>query len=117
MKYRHYSPRAEMIIVEGTMENAAAKINELCEAGIRSGKKVGILATDQTRDLYIRGHVLSMGDRNWPLTIASSIFGRLREFDHMGVDVIFSESIDESSIGLAVMNRMRKAAGYSIIKV
>jgi L-threonylcarbamoyladenylate synthase len=117
MKYRHYSPRAEMIIVEGTMENAAAKINELCEAGIRSGKKVGILATDQTRDLYMRGHVLSMGDRNSPLTIASSIFGRLREFDHMGVDVIFSESIDESSIGLAVMNRMRKAAGYSIIKV
>jgi L-threonylcarbamoyladenylate synthase len=58
-----------------------------------------------------------MGDRNNPRTIASSVFDRLREFDKQGVDIIFSEGVDEHGIGLAIMNRMKKAAGYNIVNV
>jgi L-threonylcarbamoyladenylate synthase len=58
-----------------------------------------------------------MGDRERPETIASSIFDRLREFDSMGVDVIYAEAVDEYDIGLAIMNRMMKAAGYNVINV
>lgn len=117
MKYRHYSPKAPMYIVDGNLESTAQKINELCAENMNKGKKVGILATDQTADKYVDGVVLSMGDRNFPSTIAASLFDRLREFDSLDVDIIFGESVGENDIGLAIMNRMMKAAGYNVIKV
>jgi L-threonylcarbamoyladenylate synthase len=65
----------------------------------------------------MHGYILSMGNRENPQTIAASIFDRLREFDNSGVDVIYAEDVDENDIGLAIMNRMRKAAGFNIINV
>jgi L-threonylcarbamoyladenylate synthase len=56
-----------------------------------------------------------MGDRNHPETIASKLFSILREFDEKNVDVIIAEAVNESGVGLAIMNRMIKAAGYDII--
>jgi L-threonylcarbamoyladenylate synthase len=41
----------------------------------------------------------------------------LREFDDIGVDIIFAEALDERNMGMAVMNRMKKAAGFNIIEV
>lgn len=117
MKYRHYSPRAEMYIINGSMERVVEKINELCAENQGKGRKVGIMAADQTVMMYKGDVVLSMGDRNNPRTIASSVFDRLREFDKQGVDIIFSEGVDEHGIGLAIMNRMKKAAGYNIVNV
>lgn len=117
MKYRHYAPMAPMFIVCGRLKDVTGKINELCSKNIMEGKKVGILATHQTFDGYGQGVVLSMGDRERPETIASSIFDRLREFDGMDVDIIFAEGVDEKDIGLAIMNRMKKAAGFNIIHV
>lgn len=117
MKYRHYSPRAEMYIISGNLEKVVDKINKMCSESISMGKKVGIMATDQTFQKYTMGTVLSMGDRNNPDSIASSVFDRLRQFDFRGVDIIYSEGVDEKEIGLAIMNRMKKAAGYNIINV
>jgi L-threonylcarbamoyladenylate synthase len=117
MKYRHYSPRAEMFIVSGDAERVVQKINELCRQNINEGKKVGIMATDGTAGMYPQGIVLSMGDRQNPETIASSVFDILREFDTLGADIIFAEGVDEKDIGLAIMNRMKKAAGYNVIQV
>lgn len=117
MKYRHYAPKAKMFIVRGELDRVSHKINELCRQNMDEGLKVGILSTDQTYASYPHGTVLSMGDREHPETIASNIFDRLREFDDLGVDLIISEGIDEKNIGLAIMNRMKKAAGYNIIDV
>ena len=117
MKYRHYSPKAEMFIINGDLVNSVDKINELCGQKIKEGKKVGIMATDQTASKYHFGVVLSMGDRKHPGTIAASIFDVLREFDNRRVDIIFAESIGEEGIGFAVMNRIKKAAGYNEINV
>lgn len=117
MKYRHYSPRAQMYIINGNLDRVVNRINEMCSENMGKGKKVGIMATDQTFEKYAKGTVLSMGDRNNPKTIAASIFDRLRQFDIEGVDVIFSEGVGEEEIGLAIMNRMKKAAGYNIINV
>jgi L-threonylcarbamoyladenylate synthase len=57
-----------------------------------------------------------MGDRNKPETIAASLFSLLRDFDDIGVDIILAESVEEKGVGLAIMNRMVKAAGYDIIQ-
>ncbi|MCX7842452.1 MAG: L-threonylcarbamoyladenylate synthase [Clostridia bacterium] len=118
MKYAHYSPKADVIIVEGKIKNVAAKILELARESKAAGGKPGIMATEQTMHLYGReAEVISMGDRDKPETIAASIFSILRRFDELGIQVIFAEGVENTGIGLAIMNRMRKAAANRVIKV
>ncbi|MCG1012329.1 threonylcarbamoyl-AMP synthase [Tepidanaerobacter sp. GT38] len=116
-KYRHYAPDAPMTLVEGPIDRQVKTINELAEKLESQGLKVGIMATAQTRHLYTSGHIISAGDRTAPLTISSNIFTILRKFDRLGVDQILAEGISKDGIGLAVMNRLYKAAGYNVIKV
>ncbi|MCL6558801.1 MAG: threonylcarbamoyl-AMP synthase [Firmicutes bacterium] len=117
MKYTHYSPRADVLVVEGNAAAVAAKVRELAAVFSAAGKKVGIMATDQTLNLYPSGFAaISAGDREKPDTIASNLFNTLRKFDEMGVDVILAEAVESTGIGLAVMNRLRKAAGYNTVR-
>jgi L-threonylcarbamoyladenylate synthase len=117
MKYTHYSPKAEMVIYEGSLNKVVENIGEKALELTRKGKKVGILATDQTLSAYKCGIIISVGDRAMPETIASRLFGALRAFDEQQAEVILAEAVDDAEIGMAVMNRMRKAAGYNIVKV
>ncbi|PYG89543.1 L-threonylcarbamoyladenylate synthase [Ruminiclostridium sufflavum DSM 19573] len=117
MKYKHYAPKAQVTLVKG--KDIIRQVEKICELAVdrrSKGKRVGICATDQTISYYKDYESKSMGDRNRPETIASSIFSLLREFDDMGVDVILAEAVDENGVGLAIMNRMIKAAGYDIIQ-
>jgi L-threonylcarbamoyladenylate synthase len=121
VKYKHYSPTADLIVVEGEPNNVVSKINELVIDYTNKGIKVGILATEQTKDFYNRlidnkPVVISMGDRSHPDMIASNLFSCFREMDHQNIQVILAEAVNKTGIGLAVMNRMNKAAGYNIIK-
>lgn len=115
MKYKHYSPNAEVYIVTGDLEKVVKKIQELTEEQLKYGKKVGIMATVQTSTQYEKGEIIVVGDRNRPETIAKNLFAVLRQFDKKGVDVIFAESFEYDNIGLAIMNRLEKAAGYKEI--
>ena len=56
-------------------------------------------------------------DNNDPSKAAREFFAQLREFDKTGVDVIFATALDEKGVGLAVMNRMFKSAGYNIREI
>jgi len=117
MKYKHYAPKAHVIIVKGeNINNQVTKICNLAAEKKLEGKKVGICATKQTIDNYKGFEAISIGDRNKPETIAAKLFSLLREFDAKGVEVILAESVDENGVGLAIMNRMVKAAGYDIIQ-
>lgn len=118
MKYKHYAPKAELTIVMGKAEDVQNKINELTSADMAAGKKVGVIATVESRNAYHNQTSLKiMGLRNDESTIAHNLFAILREFDDTGVDVIYSEGFEDSGIGRAIMNRLRKAAGYSILEV
>jgi len=117
MNYKHYAPNAEVLLVEGTIQAMVTKIVNLSEQYNREGKKVGILATDETQKKYSANVVKSMGSRSNLDTIANRLFKTLREFNENDVDVILSESVPLDGMGLAVMNRLRKASGYHIIKV
>jgi len=116
-KYRHYAPKAAMTVVEGPIENQVKAISEIARMLEKQGFKVGIMATAQTRQFYTGGYIISAGDRDAPLTISSNIFGILRKFDRLGVDRILAEGISKDGIGLAVMNRLYKAAGNNVLKV
>lgn len=117
MKYKHYAPDAQIIIFEGKLEYAVAEINKVYTRNTNEGIKTGILATDETIDLYNSSDIISMGSRKDPSTIASKLFHCLRQFNGRDIKVILSESIEDEGIGFAVMNRLIKAAGYNIKKV
>lgn len=117
MKYTHYSPKAEVILVKGkTLDAEVQEICRLAKEQIALGKKVGIMATQQTQSAYSQGMVLSVGDREKPETIGANLFKMLRKFDFLGVDIIYSEVFDTTGEGMAIMNRLNKAAGYHIVE-
>ncbi len=117
MKYRHYAPKAEMSIVTGETGRVREKILELAAEQEAAGKRVGILAAEESAGSYGRGTVRSVGTRADEETVAHNLFSVLREFDALDVDVIYAEGFEERGIGRAVMNRLRKAAGYRVIEV
>ena len=116
MIYKHYAPKAEVIVVEGEMNGMVTKIKELATSYRENNVKVGILATDETQTKYEADVVKSMGSRSNVATVAASLFRLLREVDAQGVCVILAESVPQEGLGLAVMNRLRKASGYHIVK-
>ena len=115
MKYRHYAPKALVKIIKGEDEKVVEKINEIVDNYIDEGKKVGILASEKNISSYTRGNVKCLG--NNLEEVAKNLFEDLRALDDMGVDVILSEAFEEKGVGIAVMNRLNKAAGFNIINV
>ena len=116
MKHKHYAPKAKLILVEGSVSGVVDKIRELAEAYGRKGCSVGVLATDETASKYKADIVKSLGSRFNLDAVAQNLFRLLREFDAEGVDIILAEGVPAEGLGLAVMNRLRKASGYSIVK-
>ena len=116
MKYTHYAPLAALTIVNGAPQTAADYIRRLtCDVDT----KIGILASDQTISGYDheKTFCISAGDRERPEMIAAGLYAALRHFDREGVAQIYAESFAEDGIGLAIMNRLKKAAGFTIIDV
>lgn len=117
MKYRHYAPKGELTIVEGSQECVVAKINELTKEAVASGEKVGIIGTQETIALYQAHSVKNAGARDDEEAIARNLYTILREFDDEGMTVMFSESFESAGMGQAIMNRLLKAAGHRMLKV
>lgn len=117
MKYRHYAPKAELIIVEGAMKNVVAKMNALAEEAEEKGETVGIICTEETLGEYHAGVKKCIGSRQEEESIARHLYQVLREFDQSAVSRIYSEAFDTPRMGQAIMNRLLKAAGHKIIEV
>ncbi len=117
MKYRHYAPKADLLVVEGDSEAVIAEINSRCEELLKKKARVGIIATEESKVYYRNGIVVSIGARDDEEAIARHLYGILREFDALEVDAIFSESFSAAGIGQAIMNRLLKAAGHQVLEV
>lgn len=116
MKYKHYAPKADLTLVEGTPADVVRTINHLAGEKLEAGYRVGIICTDETMELYPDGMVRSLGLRAREETIAHNLYAVLREFDDLEADYIYSESFSADHLGQAIMNRLKKAAGYHMIK-
>lgn len=117
MKYRHYAPKAPLTIVKGELKKTIAKINEIVQNNINKGNKVGIMATEETKEQYTGAMVISLGTRKDIKSIGRNLFETLRCFDDKDIDIIISEAFDEQGFGVAIMNRLNKSAGFNIIDV
>ena len=117
MRYRHYAPKASLTIVEGSADKTVETINEFVEEAHARGDKVGIIATEETKNRYLGDSIKSVGKRRDEESIARTLYSILREFDDEDVSIIYSESFAECNMGQAIMNRLLKAAGHQIIFV
>jgi L-threonylcarbamoyladenylate synthase len=117
MKYRHYAPKGELTIVEGSSEKVTEYINAATMAARNAGEKTGVIATEELKTEYCADVVKNVGSRYDESSIARNLYMVLREFDDENVTKIFSESFDTDGLGQAIMNRLLKAAGHKVVKV
>ena len=102
MKYKHYAPKADMVVIEGQRDKVKKEIERLKGLNEQLGNKVGVILFEEKA--FIEA--------------AHDFFARLRELDKENVDLILAGALsDIDGVGFAVMNRMLKSAGYNIVKV
>jgi len=101
MKYRHYAPKAKVTVVTGEAAKIKRKLEELACAS--QGKKVRIVTVEDMGGSYE--------------AIAANLFDMLRMCDEIGLDEVFVEGVTEEGLGVAIMNRLKKAASYNVLKV
>ncbi len=116
MKYRHYAPKAELVLVDGEQNNVIDRINALAAEDRKNGSRAGVLCAVETAPHYEADLVLPIGSRDEENGIAQQLYALLREFDAQGVDKIYAESFSDLAIGKAIMNRLEKAAGHRRIE-
>lgn len=109
MKYRHYAPRAPVTVVRGEPPKTAAYI------AARISERSGVIAFDEYRGMFDRVSVQTIGKAEDRAEQARKIFAALRAFDNLDVDEIWAQGPEDVGIGLAVANRLNKAAGFSVI--
>ncbi|MEN6412146.1 MAG: L-threonylcarbamoyladenylate synthase [Veillonellales bacterium] len=118
MKYRHYAPKAPMTLLEGAAGPLVKRLHQEIKQALANGQTVGAVVSDETAALLPpEVRTAAYGSRQDAGEIAAHLYTALLSFDDRPVDLIFGEGISEAGLGLAVMNRLRKASGYRIIKV
>ena len=115
MKHRHYSPEAKTVIYEGGAQRVIAAIIRHYDEAVQAGEKPCILGFDE-HDFGGR-KTLSLGSEKEPREAAKRLFSALRELDERGETVALCEAVEPTGIGLAVMNRMGRAAGFDLRRV
>ncbi len=109
MKYRHYAPKAPVTVVKGDAAATAAYI----QAHLGEGE--GVVCFDEYVGLYAGHTVEKLGPAADKAAQARNVFDALRAFDGTDVTAIWSQCPDEGGIGLAISNRLNKAAGFHIV--
>lgn len=121
MKYRHYAPKGELVIVEGEPQKVVRYINEQTALHTAEGKRTGIIGTQELLSEYHAFSVKNAGSRSDASAIAKQLYTFLREFDDEDIAYIYAESFAEAfadkGFGQAVMNRLLKAAGHQVVHV
>ena len=115
MKYKHYAPKARLVIVSGKTKSTQIKITELAASSKHA--QIGILAHTHNAKYYqnLNAHVLPMGQNT--AQIAANLFSVLRKCDDLKLEEVFVEAVDEVGLGYAIMERLKKAASYNIVEV
>ena len=115
MKYRHYAPKAPVTVVTGDPQKSAEYIAS------HAAPEDGVICFDEFLPLFTRRSetrpVMDLGPAGDKEEQARHIFDALRSFDHTSVPAIWAQCPDATGIGLAIANRLNKAAGFHIIHV
>ena len=111
MKYRHYAPKAPVTVVRGNPQDTAKYIAE------RISDATGVLCFDEYKNMFPNCIVECFGSQDDLGAQAREVFDRLRAFDDTSVTQIWAQCPSDEGLGLAVANRIKKAAGFSVIEI
>lgn len=111
MKYTHYSPEAEVIILKGSLDAVSNYVSAHYEKG------TAVLCFDGEEGAFRADICLSYGKNGDSASQARLLFARLRELDRSDIKRIYARAPESEGVGLAVFNRLSKAAGNTIIEV
>jgi len=117
---KHYSPRAALTLYEGVATAAATRMLADAAEAVARGERVGIIAADEddAPGLSAAVRVVRLGREHDDDALAANLYHALRWLDAAGVDVILSRSFGHSSgLGIAIQDRLRRAAAGRIIRV
>ena len=117
MKYRHYAPKGQLSIVSGDVDTVSDFIRNRIDTK-KNGVRIGVITCSDKKQMYEGADFIGdIGNRDDECTIASRLYDILRACDEYEIDEIYSEEFDTPQLGLAIMNRLIKAAGHTVIKV
>lgn len=122
-QFLHYAPKAPMTVLEGPAERMAEAMTEQVEKLKKEGKLVGVLASPNVvKHLVEHGVLLSVsciscGDQGDLAAVGANLYDALRKFDNKMVNVILAEGVPDEGLGIAIMNRLRKASEGRIIRI
>ena len=109
MKYRHYAPKAPVTVVTGPADASARTIGELAQPGD------GVICFDEFAGAFPQQQVECLGPSKDKRVQAQRVFDALRAFDSKDVHQIYAQCPDSQGLGLAVSNRLKKAAGFKTV--
>lgn len=116
MRYKHYAPKASVTLVEGPQDRVIPLLRKLCLEQEAEGRKSCVLCFTEHMSLLPDCHPHDIGSASSPGEIAHRLFDILRQLDKEGMEAVFSEVIPPEGVGLAVMNRLGRAAAFHTIK-
>ena len=113
IKYKHYSPQAQVYIVKADdLEGFAERVDSLCEDNAKKGLKIGVMTMNYDQHSY-QAKVFDLGGSD--TEVAKNLFDSLISLDREYIDIAYVPYFEERGIGVAIMNRLKKAAAYRII--
>lgn len=110
MKYKHYSPDAPVVLLKGSFDSFAAYVN-------KNAKEGTVVLCFEGEEKEISVPCITYGKRNDPSSQAKHIFDALRRVDKMGAKQVFARFPENEGMGLAVFNRLLRAAAFNVIEV
>ncbi|MCJ8012807.1 L-threonylcarbamoyladenylate synthase [Paenibacillus sp. KQZ6P-2] len=117
MKYTHYAPKGSLSIITGAASEVSDYINKNLHEAAQRGERTGVLAFEEHIGMYDADCVESLGSLSDLGTAAHRLYAALRRMDEQNISFILSEACPEEGLGAAIMNRLRKAAGQTVIRI
>ncbi len=114
MKYKHYAPDAQLTIVQGDALDVVSRICRCYDEDYSAGYSVAILGIESHRHCYGKRRFFPLGQASME-SAAAQLFAQLRKLDDEGVQRVYAEAFVAEGIGLAIMNRMNRAAAFHVI--
>ncbi|NMB45254.1 MAG: threonylcarbamoyl-AMP synthase [Firmicutes bacterium] len=124
MKYKHYAPQAPAVLVEGKPPHLFQRLAQLATELEGQGEQVGLMVSSELLQYWAaqaidssRWQITCMGSRALPEEIAANLYRCLRALDKTHTTKILIEGVPTTGLGLAIMNRLEKAAAHRILEV
>ncbi len=112
MKYKHYAPKASLVLLDGE-DSQVLRFLQIEQ----QNKKCAILCYDEEIVHLKQDLLLPIGEQRNQATHAKLLFSRLRECDHLSPDIIYAHLPPKEGLGLALYNRMIRAAAHTVLKI